>query len=809
MNRHAITLTLLVLTLLLALGTSDSLAQTTVPVYVNVTSSSGSGLSGVTVRYGTGGSYTTSYFDGSPTGSTGTLTAELAPGTYSFQASINNGHAEVLSVVVGAPGPVTVNFNTLKVTLRLETCGGTPLNGGNPRFGAGSTYTTSWWPGSTTGSSGTDGETYGELFPGTYSFGMNYQGTEEAKLNIAIPSGSPIIWKTTNVTLQYSGQISYGGSTGDATWFSQTPGQSSKELMPGTYKFHFRNDGTYDLTFSGCSFYFNGNPAANVGVETAPDGSGTVVPSQSIVSGNSIVVYAITRDASDNFVSNVAADAWWLENKTGSVADGDLVPSTDGRSATFTGQAAGTAGIKATSGSLLTTNSGTLTVVLPCTAPVVAANPNDQTVCDGSSVSFGSSASGSPPPTVQWQVSTDGGTTWANMVGEATSPLTFTTSASQNANQYRAVFTNTCGSCTTQVATLTVNSAKIYIYSALHTTGTGSKPPSKKTALPVVLEVFSKVGSMDPKDFGTTWNGSENLATDVAISDGGTVAYGGGEANLYTICVPAGGSYLVIGKASVDGQDVYIGSPTDVLAAGSTTKKYLQVIKNGAGKVIPATTTEVPGSLLLIAEPAYLEFTSDQELLPIVYESVDGVWDAMVQADPPEGFVSNPGALSTEVIDSTLKVVQFTIKDIGSSWTSTKVTHHLKHKGKDIKITSSMKMVNKRHKKGAGILAAGENDARTSVDLKFVPTEYALYQNYPDPFNPSTTLQFDLPEPAVVTMRVYNTLGQEVANLLDHVAYEPGKHAIKFDASRLSSGVYIYQLIAGRYVDTKKMLLLK
>jgi hypothetical protein len=89
------------------------------------------------------------------------------------------------------------------------------------------------------------------------------------------------------------------------------------------------------------------------------------------------------------------------------------------------------------------------------------------------------------------------------------------------------------------------------------------------------------------------------------------------------------------------------------------------------------------------------------------------------------------------------------------------------------------------------------------------PTEYELAQNYPNPFNPTTTLQFDLPEPAVVTMRVYNTLGQEVASLLDHMPYEPGKHAIKFDASRLSSGVYIYQLIAGRFVDTKKMLLLK
>jgi hypothetical protein len=89
------------------------------------------------------------------------------------------------------------------------------------------------------------------------------------------------------------------------------------------------------------------------------------------------------------------------------------------------------------------------------------------------------------------------------------------------------------------------------------------------------------------------------------------------------------------------------------------------------------------------------------------------------------------------------------------------------------------------------------------------PTEYELAQNYPNPFNPTTTLQFDLPEPAVVIIRVYNTLGQEVASLLDRVVYQPGRYSVSFDASRLSSGVYIYQLIAGQFVDTKKMLLLK
>jgi len=93
-------------------------------------------------------------------------------------------------------------------------------------------------------------------------------------------------------------------------------------------------------------------------VETAADGSGTIVPLQSVSSGSTITVYAITRDVSDNFVANGAATAWSLQSKTGGVVDGDLVASGDSKSAVFTGHANGTAAIYATSGALATTNSG-------------------------------------------------------------------------------------------------------------------------------------------------------------------------------------------------------------------------------------------------------------------------------------------------------------------------------------------------------------------------------------------------------------------------------------------------------------------
>ena len=89
-----------------------------------------------------------------------------------------------------------------------------------------------------------------------------------------------------------------------------------------------------------------------------------------------------------------------------------------------------------------------------------------------------------------------------------------------------------------------------------------------------------------------------------------------------------------------------------------------------------------------------------------------------------------------------------------------------------------------------------------------IPTKFALYQNYPNPFNPSTTISYDLPERARVKLSVYNILGQEVATLVDG-EQEPGRYGVKFDASGLPSGIYFYRLEAGKFVDVKKMILIK
>jgi Immunoglobulin I-set domain len=92
-------------------------------------------------------------------------------------------------------------------------------------------------------------------------------------------------------------------------------------------------------------------------------------------------------------------------------------------------------------------------------APYITSQPANQAVTAGQTATFTAAATGSPMPTVQWQVSTDGGVTFSNLSGATSTTVSFTTAVSQNGNKYRAVFANTAGSVTSNAATLTVNAS--------------------------------------------------------------------------------------------------------------------------------------------------------------------------------------------------------------------------------------------------------------------------------------------------------------------------------------------------------------
>jgi hypothetical protein len=89
-----------------------------------------------------------------------------------------------------------------------------------------------------------------------------------------------------------------------------------------------------------------------------------------------------------------------------------------------------------------------------------------------------------------------------------------------------------------------------------------------------------------------------------------------------------------------------------------------------------------------------------------------------------------------------------------------------------------------------------------------IPKTYGLYQNFPNPFNPSTTIRYQIPKPGLVTLKLYDILGREVATLVGENKIE-GTYDVSFDASRFASGIYFYKLDAGQCTQIKKMILLK
>ncbi len=92
--------------------------------------------------------------------------------------------------------------------------------------------------------------------------------------------------------------------------------------------------------------------------------------------------------------------------------------------------------------------------------------------------------------------------------------------------------------------------------------------------------------------------------------------------------------------------------------------------------------------------------------------------------------------------------------------------------------------------------------------LSSLPASFKLDQNYPNPFNPSTTINYSIPRGSMVTLKIFNILGQEVKTLVNENK-APGNYSIRFNASNLSSGVYFYNIKAGNYYQVKKMMLLK
>ncbi len=223
----------------------------------------------------------------------------------------------------------------------------------------------------------------------------------------------------------------------------------------------------------------------------------------------------------------------------------------------------------------VTSEAATLTVSAVLAAPEVTTQPQDQTVIEGQTASFSAAAAGSPAPAVQWQLSTDGGSNWGEIEGATFATCTAGVSTlDMNGYQYRAVFTNTEGSATTNAATLTV------------------------TAAPGVADVsITKTGEYDPMSTTVIWtitvtNNGPDLAENVTVTDSVTR---GTKFDLIDLSGVSGATYKVHGNTVdvnigqlVNGDSVTFTITAQVFRATSpayntasvTTTSYDPVIEN-------------------------------------------------------------------------------------------------------------------------------------------------------------------------------------------------------------------------------------
>lgn len=206
-----------------------------------------------------------------------------------------------------------------------------------------------------------------------------------------------------------------------------------------------------------------------------------------------------------------------------------------------------------------------------------------------------------------------------------------------------------------------------------------------------------------------------------------------------------------------------------------------------------------PGSFHLLQPPPGDTIQVTTHNLPIKF-----VWSAATDPD-------------SEVVHYTLRVTTFGLSILGFDTTVTGITDTSKQLDITARLTVSS-LITWWVSASDGIASTGSADTfslPTSTGVVGVkdyrsgrPAEFALSQNFPNPFNPSTSIKFQLPSESHVKLTVYSLLGQEVAVLIDG-KMTPGYKSVDFNPSGLPSGVYLYRLSAGSFTQVRKMLLVR
>lgn len=253
--------------------------------------------------------------------------------------------------------------------------------------------------------------------------------------------------------------------------------------------------------------------------------------------------------------------------------------------------------------------------------------------------------------------------------------------------------------------------------------------------------------------------------------------------------------YFTLGDVSVDNIPIQFRAIEDtvVFASLSTVNNYLitePFTLTSSSQLyygIECGTADTNG--IAEALPADAKVRFKVELIDAATQSVIGAFDDVkFSASSLMPYKNIAYSVDTKGIAHTMAQLRLTVE------APPDVEYSIKEKVADGSVLGLGKTVN--HRKQISYMGS------------LAVTEYALSQNYPNPFNPITTISYALPQDGIVTLKIYDALGREVKTLVNEFK-TTGRYTVKFDASKLSSGVYIYKLVSGEYSAVKKMALVK
>ncbi|MEW6507331.1 MAG: N-acetylmuramoyl-L-alanine amidase [Bacteroidota bacterium] len=257
------------------------------------------------------------------------------------------------------------------------------------------------------------------------------------------------------------------------------------------------------------------------------------------------------------------------------------------------------------------------------------------------------------------------------------------------------------------------------------------------------------------------------------------------------------------------------------LCVGDVNRSYMPSSGGFFSKQVSASSTVSPATVSLRIGAVQVPQASQTVNVPITVQSFSNVGSFTLRISYNSsvltflGVINSPSGIQSNAADGMLNMSWFSTSPLSKQDGGKLLEMQFRYNGGlSQSASSALTFVTSNCEVtdafGAPLSVSYQNGSvLTSVySIVSVPKEYSLIQNYPNPFNPTTTISYSIPQPEFVSLKVFDLLGREVATLVNE-AKSPGNYKVKFDGSNLPSGVYLYRMQAGKFSESRKLMLLK